>query len=745
MTDLTTIYDQLKILSLESNVPISELVRDLSYQSNDIPAQQTDLSYAAMLTDAIGLITQTQSLDVFFDNLFGYFSDLVDFDIGLVLIIQEGLATVQYCRCDFDDLTMVGKAINVSPISLSVEQKSYYSILDVHDSERLYPLLPDYEIYSTLVLSIVSDNEIIGYFMLCRFQAYDFDEAIASALFPFVNLASGAIQNQKLLTTVSQSADELATLYHATSVLFRADNLTDFALQITEVVVRTFDYADCGLMVVDTVSGEIERVSRAGSAMASSSHRLLIDGDGLVPKAIREQRLIYEPDVRQASDYVIGDERSLSELVVPLKGTQGILGVLDFQSPQINAFNERDQRLMVAFAERVAPILENVRLYDELRQYAIELESHVADRTLELQQTKEQLETIIRSSPDAIVLLDKHGVVKQANLAWLSMVGLSAPEVVEQPLVNLLSPVDREQLIFKIQQTLQDELENDMFAIIYNRSYNRQIEVEISIAPILEGRETGIVCNIRDMTQHRETERLLREALEKSNELSDLKTKFVTMASHEFRTPLTTILSSSDLVKKYFDRLSPASIVSHLQKIIREVNYLNQLIEDILLIGREAQEGFIVSYASHDLIALIRQHVEKVKSIDNHQHPIQVKISERCRDVITDANLITHIIDNLLSNACKYSQPGQPVLLEITAVQSLRITVRDKGIGIPESDFDKLFEIFHRGSNVGNVRGTGIGLAIVHESVQALGGEIHVRSKVNKGTVISIELPLREN
>ena len=80
--------------------------------------------------------------------------------------------------------------------------------------------------------------------------------------------------------------------------------------------------------------------------------------------------------------------------------------------------------------------MENVKLYDELRQYAIELESHVAERTLELQKTKEQLETIIRSSPDAIVLLDKHGVVKQANLAWLSMVGLSAPEVIEQPLVN---------------------------------------------------------------------------------------------------------------------------------------------------------------------------------------------------------------------------------------------------------------------------------------------------------------------
>ena len=100
----------------------------------------------------------------------------------------------------------------------------------------------------------------------------------------------------------------LASLYHATSVLFRADNLQDFAAQITEVVIRTFDYADCGLLIVDSTSSEIIRIKRAGPEVMQPVTALTIDGKGLVPKAIREGRMVYEPDVRYSPDYIIGDE-----------------------------------------------------------------------------------------------------------------------------------------------------------------------------------------------------------------------------------------------------------------------------------------------------------------------------------------------------------------------------------------------------------------------------------------------------
>ena len=154
---------------------------------------------------------------------------------------------------------------------------------------------------------------------------------------------------------------------------------------------------------------------------------------------------------------LLGMKRSLCELVVPLKTTQGILGVLDFQSLKTHAFSERDQRIIVAFAERVAPALENVLLYDQLRLHTIELEQRFVQRTFELQSTKEQLETILKNSPDAIVLLDSHGVIEQANLSWLSMVGRSMRDVIGQPLSEFL-PVEQRQVFYDVMnKTLKDE------------------------------------------------------------------------------------------------------------------------------------------------------------------------------------------------------------------------------------------------------------------------------------------------
>ncbi len=740
MGNLSEIYNQLNELAQQNNKPVEALLDELYLYAQDQPNNTSSDLYIQTLGSAIAMLEHPYEVDTLFEMLFGYITELISFDVAIGLTHDNGMSQIQYIHplidCDFE----VGQHLNLGSI---IPLGDKFLIWDDTIPRMGVSIFTDVDMRSTLAIPILYSGEVIGYLLFGHQQPDVFDENLVTQLQPFVNIASAAIQNTRLITTISQSTDELATLYHATSVLFRADSLSDFASQITEVVVRTFNYADCGLLVVNQEQKEIVRVRRAGPEMAMATHRILLNGHGLVPKAIRDQHVVYEADVRQSLDYVAGDARSLSELVVPLKGAQGILGVLDFQATVVDAFNERDQRLMVAFAERIAPILENVLLYDELRQYAIQLQTRVAERTLELQQTKEQLETIIRSSPDAIVLLDRDGVIKQGNLAWVSMVGLSYPEVHHAHLSKFLLPKDREIFQDAVKQTLEDGLENDISVMLYNRSYDKEIPVEISIAPILEGRESGVVCNIRDVTQHVEAERVLRDALDKSQELSELKTRFVTMASHEFRTPLTTILSSSDIVSTYYDRLSTEAIHAHLDKIIREVTYLNKLIEDIVIIGREADEGFKPNYSAQNLNELARQHIDEVRIRDSNRHPIRVKISEQCHYVVTDDRLITYIIDNLLENACKYSPEGHPILIEISCGNAIRITVRDKGIGIPEVDSARLFDTFYRGSNVGNIRGTGIGLAIVQSAVKAMGGQIDVRSKVNQGTVISIQLPLQ--
>ena len=110
--------------------------------------------------------------------------------------------------------------------------------------------------------------------------------------------------------------------------------------------------------------------------------------------------------------------------------------------------------------------------------------------------------------------------------------------------------------------------------------------------------------------------------------------------------------------------------------------------------------------------------------------------------MITDEKLLTYILDNLLTNACKYSRDGSPILIDLSLEQELRIVVKDAGIGIPKKDQAMLFESFYRGSNVGNIRGTGIGLAIVQQALVALNGRIHIKSQENLGTTITVVLPV---
>lgn len=745
MVEVTNLYEQLETLAQENHTDVESLI--LQIQGIQLPANPSYQSaeYLELLVSATMLASDMRSLEPVLSNWYQLVCKIITYDLGILLLYEDSQIILRHIDDKLATEThnlhadQRWQAAGTPFFRLSPKREPV--ILEEAERQELLEFLGLSSLQHVMIIPIMNSGGVLGILIFAS-QGTLYRQQHAHQLVPFVNILSGLLQNDQLISTIYQSTDELATLYHATSVLFEADTLEDFAIQITEVVARTFDYADCGLMVVDEDDKTIIRMKRSGPEVVEPLMDLTVDGQGLVPKAIREERLIYEPDVRSSQDYIIGDERSLCELVVPLKSPQRILGVLDFQSLQTDAFNERDQRLVVALAERVAPALENVLLYEKLRRHMTELEHHVEQRTLELQNTKEQLEIILRSSPDAIVLLDSRGQILQANLSLLTMIGKSMGDVIGKRLADFLPTAHQQAFQDILEKTLQDELENDISVELPYHNSKKHIDVEISLAPIIDDRDSGVVCNIRDMTQHKQTERLLRDALNRSQELNQLKINLVTMASHEFRTPLTTILSSSDIVAQYQDRLSPEKIERHMLKINREVEYLNSLIDDILLLGRSDDERFSAKYRPTDMTRLVREVVDRVRETDHNEHPIAVMLDNNMDAILTDGNLLSHVIDNLLTNACKYSKPGKTVSLNISYDKMLKIIVRDQGIGIPDKDREMLFESFYRGGNVGNVRGTGIGLAIVHEILNAMNGRIEVQSKLNEGTSIEITIPV---
>jgi signal transduction histidine kinase len=251
-----------------------------------------------------------------------------------------------------------------------------------------------------------------------------------------------------------------------------------------------------------------------------------------------------------------------------------------------------------------------------------------------------------------------------------------------------------------------------------------------------------VVCGLRDITEHKQMEQGLRTALERERELNELKTRFSSMVSHEFRTPLSIILSSAGLLDGYYDRMSDEKRKEHLQQIQTQVGHLTGLLDDVLTLSRAETLGISITGEYIDLKAFCLEIVRDIQSTTS-KHQIQYSVEGESRMILLDSKLMRQAIANLLSNAIKYSPQGGKVKLHITfSDHEVILTCEDEGIGIPEADQKRLFEVFHRGQNVGAIPGTGLGLPIIKRAIEAHGGTISVKSSVGAGTNFIIQLPL---
>ncbi len=252
----------------------------------------------------------------------------------------------------------------------------------------------------------------------------------------------------------------------------------------------------------------------------------------------------------------------------------------------------------------------------------------------------------------------------------------------------------------------------------------------------------GIICSLRDISQHKQLGVELRGALEKEKELNRLTSRFISTVSHEFRTPLAIILTSSQLLKNYRDRISVQRQHEHFEKIELQIRHLTEMMECVLTINQADSTGLPFNPEPQNMENFCQSVVDEIRpTVPDYE--IQFAAQGNCEEVAIDPKLMRSIFYNLLSNAVKYSHQGSVVNLNLTCnhdVAILRVT--DHGIGIPEVDLKHLFEVFHRASNVGNIQGTGLGLAIVKRAVEAHHGNISVESAVGKGTTFIVTIPL---
>lgn len=338
--------------------------------------------------------------------------------------------------------------------------------------------------------------------------------------------------------------------------------------------------------------------------------------------------------------------------------------------------------------------------------------------------------SIARHFPDGIIgVLDKDLKYVFAGGAEIERLGLKPEQLRGQELFDHLSDKGNLEARPYLERAFRGE------NTVFEAEIKKQVYT-VNAVPLNEKREevSQILVVLQNITQRRRTENDLQEALRKEKELSELKSRFVTMASHEFRTPLSTILSSAYLIGKYVTTDDQPKREKHLQRLVSSVNTLTDILNDFLNVGKMEEGKIQVKPVVFNLRTLVEEVCSEIDSTLKKGQTIHCR-HEGPEEVRMDPSLFRHIILNLVSNASKFSGEGSPIEIQTrTDATGLVFRIRDHGIGIPKEDQKHLMERFFRAGNVANIQGTGLGLHIVARYAELMNGTVICKSELEKGT-----------
>jgi PAS domain S-box-containing protein len=366
-----------------------------------------------------------------------------------------------------------------------------------------------------------------------------------------------------------------------------------------------------------------------------------------------------------------------------------------------------------------------------------------------------ELRQFIETANAPIFGIDAKGNVNEWNQSSEKITGFKKEEVLGKDLVETYITDDYREAVklvldnaLKGKETANFEFplfskDNQRVMVLLNSSTRRNADGEIT-GVLGVGQDISEIDKLRsdleDTVKKRTFE--LENSLGKEKELGKLKTSFVAMASHEFRTPLTAIQAAADVILKYKDKLSQEDIKKRLFKIKREVRDMTIMLEDILIIGKADSQKLEFNAIEQDLVVLVKNIVSDYQLTQVEVREVIYKISRDKIMLNADPKWIKHIIINLLSNAVKYSEAPTSITIEIRQEENeVILSVTDQGIGISKKEKESIFDPFHRGKNVGNIQGTGLGLSVLQTAIDLHKGKIKVESKLNNGSTFIVYLP----
>jgi PAS domain S-box-containing protein len=269
-------------------------------------------------------------------------------------------------------------------------------------------------------------------------------------------------------------------------------------------------------------------------------------------------------------------------------------------------------------------------------------------------------------------------------------------------------------------------------------------ELEKKVQSRTEDLNSTITALEKEVHVRKKAEEEARKALDRERELNELKSKFVSIASHEFRTPLSSVLSSAALIGQYTERNEIDKVKKHVTRIKSSVNQLTSILNDFLSLGKLEEGKTEVIKEEIHLSQFLSEIGEEITPTFKAGQELKLNCNAGAQRIYSDSRILRNILFNLLSNASKYSEINKPIYLECnTSSDGVSFSIRDEGIGIPEEDQKHLFDRFFRASNAGNAQGTGLGLNIVKRYAELVNGTITFKSEHGKGSSFTVWIPIQ--
>lgn len=363
-----------------------------------------------------------------------------------------------------------------------------------------------------------------------------------------------------------------------------------------------------------------------------------------------------------------------------------------------------------------------------------------------LEQRHLRLQTLFTAAHDAILFVDDHLQIIDANLAALRLLAKGKERLAATPLPALLSSMAAQGDPPPLLAALTTHPQTGEFVLQPN---GEAVYLEYQTAPhVIPGVHLIIWHDVSDRKRS-EAERLenerLRLALDKEKTVNEMKSRFVSMASHEFRNPLAAIQLSSGTLATYYDRLDAAQRTRYFERIQSQIEYMLAILDEMMMLGRADVNSLEFHPEPLDFRRFCEEIISEFLERPQMAHRLHLHAGEDEAPLAGDKKLLRQVLSNLLSNAIKYSPAGSLIhmTLEVTMTHIL-FTITDQGIGIPAHDLPHLFEAFFRASNVDKVLGNGLGLAITKQCIDLHHGTIEVSSEVNKGTTFIVKLPRKQ-